>query len=126
VVHAPDAVAAHAISATSERIADFKRLLSWRNQLLLVMAHWPMGLLLRIAPRLAGGQLRVFVQRLRSRSWADARLQARAWWGALRLLPRARRRKQDTRWREFLAPPGSVPQISLPAIAPGRRPWERD
>ena len=129
VVHVPDAVAAHAISATADQITDFKRLLSWRNQLVLILRHWPVGTLLAAAPRLIGGQLKVFVQRLRLKCYPDARLQARAWGGALRLLPRAvAQRLQgggDRSWTRFLRPAGSVPVIRLPPIVPGRRPWEQ-
>jgi GT2 family glycosyltransferase/SAM-dependent methyltransferase len=128
VILVPEAVAEHAISATADQITDFKRLLSWRNQLVLVLRHWPAGTLLRTVPRLVGGQLKVFVQRLRLRAYVDARLQARAWAGALRLLPRAvSQRLQsggDRSWTRFLRPTGSVPVIRLPAIPPGRRPWE--
>jgi FkbM family methyltransferase len=130
VVHVPEATVAHAISATADQITDFKRLLSWRNQLVLILVHWPAGLLLRMAPRLLGGQAKAFVQRLRIRCYADARLQARAWRGALALLPRAmrqrlRHRGGDRSWTRFLRPAGSVPVIRLPAIPAGRRPWER-
>ncbi len=129
VIHVPDAVAAHAVSATADQITDFKRLLSWRNQLVLILRHWPAGTLLVAAPRLIGGQLKVFVQRLRLKCYADARLQARAWGGALRLLPRALAQRLqgggDRSWTRFLRPAGSVPVIRLPPILPGRRPWEQ-
>lgn len=129
VVHVPDAVAAHAISATADQITDFKRLLSWRNQAVLMLRHWPAGHLLRAAPRFVGGQLRKFLYLVRVKDYADARLQARAWGGALRLLPRALAQRLrsggDSSWTRFLRPAGSVPVIRLPAILPGRRPWER-
>lgn len=129
VVHVPDAVAAHAISATADQITDFKRLLSWRNQVVLMLRHWPAGHLLRAAPRFVGGQLRKFLYLVRVKDYADAKLQARAWGGALRLLPRAvsqrLRSGGDQSWTRFLRPAGSVPVIRLPAILPGRRPWER-
>jgi GT2 family glycosyltransferase len=129
VVHEPAARAAHAVSATADRVADFKRLHMWRNQLVVVLRHWPATLLLSTLPRLAGGQLLAFFRRLRAGCREDARLQARAWAGALRLLPRiivARGRDGRTSrdWTRFLRPPGSVPVIHLPALAPGSRPWE--
>lgn len=129
VIHVPDAVAAHAISATADQITDFKRLLSWRNQVVLMLRHWPAGHLLRATPRLVGGQLRKFIHLIRVKDYADARLQARAWGGALRLLPRALVQRLhkggDSSWTRFLRPAGTVPVIRLPPILPGRRPWER-
>ncbi len=128
VLLVPSAVADHAISATSDQITDFKVLLSWRNQLVLVLRHWPLGTLLRAAPHLIGAQLFVFWKRLRIKCYADARLQARAWGGALRLFPRALGQRLrgggNHAWTRELRPAGSVPAIRLPVIAPGRRPWE--
>lgn len=129
VLHAPDAVASHAISATADQISDFKRFHSWRNQFLLLLIHWPLRELLRVTPRLVAGQLRVYHKRVKSRCHDDARLQRRIWTDALRLLPAAlaQRRKSggDRNWIRFLRKPGTVPEIRLPAIPPGRRPWER-
>lgn len=129
VLNAPDAVASHAISATSDQISDFKRFHSWRNQFVLLLVHWPLGQLLSVAPRLVASQLRVHWQRVRLRCLDDARLQRRVWAGALRLLPAAlaqRRKSGDGRgWIRFLRKPGTVPEIRLPMIAPGQRPWER-
>lgn len=129
VVHTPDAVASHAISATSDQISDFKRFHSWRNQFVLLLVHWPLGRLLRVTPRLVASQLRVHWQRLKFRCHDDARLQRSVWAGALRLLPAAlaqrRRNAGDRSWIRFLHKPGTVPEIRLPKIAPGQRPWER-
>jgi GT2 family glycosyltransferase len=129
VVHVPEATVAHAISATADQITDFKRLLSWRNQLVLILIHWPAGLLLRVAPRLIASQIRVYRKRRKLECYADARLQAQAWRGALALLPRAVRQRLrhggDRSWARLLRPAGSVPAIRLPAIPAGRRPWER-
>ena len=55
VVHVPDAVVWHVVSATAEARADFKVALTWRNRLLLMLVHWPASLLLRVAPRLLAG-----------------------------------------------------------------------
>lgn len=122
VVVAPRAVVDHAISATSDRISDFKRRLSWRNQLVLLAVHWPWGLLLEVAPRLLGGQCRSFFRRLRGRAFRDAWLQVQAWAGALRLLPAAllarRRRGRESGWTRLLRPAGSVPRIVLPRVRP--------
>jgi hypothetical protein len=118
----PEAVIEHALSATAGQMSDFKRLLSWRNQLVLVLLHWPPGLLLRWLPHLVAGQLAVFVARLKARAYADARLQARAWWGAAKLLPRIVRQRlhrgRGTGWVRFLAAPGTVPEIRLPQPTP--------
>jgi GT2 family glycosyltransferase/SAM-dependent methyltransferase len=129
VIHEPTAVAFHAISATADQRQDFKRLLSWRNQRLLLLRHWPIGLLLRVAPRILAAELAVYFRRLRIGAKQDAQLQARAFFGALRLAPRAlaqrlRTRRRDTTWVRGLRPAGSVPVIQLPTVAPGRRPWE--
>jgi GT2 family glycosyltransferase/SAM-dependent methyltransferase len=129
VLHAPDAVASHAISATADQISDFKRFHSWRNQFVLLLVHWPARALLRVTPRLVASQLRVHRKRVKLKCHDDARLQRRVWAGALRLLPAAlaQRRKSagDRSWIRFLRKPGTVPEIRLPAIAPGQRPWER-
>jgi GT2 family glycosyltransferase len=129
VLHAPDAVASHAISATADQISDFKRFHSWRNQFVLLLVHWPASALLRVTPRLVASQLRLYALRVKHRCHDDARLQRRIWSGALRLLPAAlaqRRKSGDDRsWTRFLRKPGTVPEIRLPKIAPGQRPWER-
>ncbi len=128
VVHAPDAVVTHAVSATSSAVTDFKRFLSWRNRFVLVMVHWPWTTLLSALPRLLGGELRELVTRLRARNWSDSRLQVRAWLGALQRLPRAlaerRRRGGRKDWTRLLRPAGSVPVIRLPGTAPAAPPPE--
>ena len=122
VMVVPRAIVDHAISATSDRISDFKRRLSWRNQLLLLAVHWPWSLLLEVSPRLVGGQCRSLLRRLRLRAYGDAWLQWQAWLGALRLLPAAllarRRRGGETGWTRLLRPAGSVPRIVLPRSRP--------
>ena len=129
VLHIPDAIASHAISATADQISDFKRFHSWRNQFVLLLIHWPLAELLRVTPRLVASQLHVQWQRLRLQCRDDARLQRHIWADALRLLPSAlaQRRKLggERSWVRFLRKPGTVPEIRLPTIAPGRRPWER-
>ncbi|HVS01168.1 MAG TPA: glycosyltransferase family 2 protein [Thermoanaerobaculia bacterium] len=116
-----DAVVGHAISATSDAIASFKRRLSWRNQLVLLAVHWPWRLLLRVLPRLVTAQLVVFLRRLRE-AREDARLQLAAWGGALALLPRAlaarRRNGPGSEWTRLLRPAGTVPGIELPDRRP--------
>ena len=115
------AVVAHRVSATAGQQSAFKRYLSWRNQFLLLAAHWPFGRLLRLLPRLVGGQLAVFWRRLATRCWGDAWLQLRSWSGALVRLPRVLVTRSVGRragaWTRFLKPPGTVPVIRLPAVS---------
>lgn len=139
VINVPTAIVEHVISATSDDQADFKRFHSWRNRFVVIIAHWPAGLLLAILPRILAAELVTFARRLSIGERADARLQARSWWGALRLLPsalRARRRPRSRAdWTGLLAPAGSVPEITLPpadvalgangAVAHSRRPTAR-
>ncbi|HEX3130979.1 MAG TPA: methyltransferase domain-containing protein [Thermoanaerobaculia bacterium] len=129
VVHAPDAVASHAISATADQISDFKRFHSWRNQFVLLLVHWPLSALLRVLPRIVASQLAIHRKRMEHQCYDDARLQRKVWTGALRLLPAALRQRRKSRgdrsWTRFLLKPGTVPEIRLPKIPPGRRPWER-
>lgn len=129
VLSVPSAIADHAISATAGQMADFKRLLSWRNQLVLVFRHWPLGTLIAASPRLIGAQARVFVNRRGLGHLGEIRLRVRALTGALRLLPRALAQRVqgggDQSWTRFLQRAGSVPAIRLPVIPPGRRPWEQ-
>jgi GT2 family glycosyltransferase len=135
VVNTTWAVAYHAISATSGHTADMKRYYSLRNQFLLILIHWPWRLLVHVAPKLIIVQLGVFLWRLRCRAFGDARLQARAWWGAALTLPRVVRERRRTRgdrsWTSFLRAPGSVPVIELPVVTTqpwngGRRGFEGD
>lgn len=121
VRHLTDAEVAHRISATAGQASPFKRYLSWRNQFLLLAAHWPTARLLGLLPRLVAAQLGVFGKRLAARCWSDAGLQARAWIGALARLPRiaGTRFGQPRRapWARFLRPAGTVPVIRLPEVA---------
>lgn len=122
----PTATAYHAISATSRPVTDFKVYYSWRNQLILLAARWPLRLLFRVCPRLFASQAYVFWRRLRVRARGDARLQLRAWLGALAMMPRAVLDRYgaggDTNWVDFLCEPGSVPVIELPVVE--EAPWK--
>lgn len=121
VRHLADAEVAHRVSATAGQASPFKRYLSWRNQFLLLAAHWPAARLFGLLPRLVATQLGVFGRRLAARCWSDAGLQARAWVGALARLPRivGTRYGQPRRapWARFLRPAGTVPVIRLPEVA---------
>lgn len=114
----PEAVIDHAISATSDRIPDFKRLLSWRNQFVLLATHWPSRLAFRVLPRIVARELYSLCQRLRVKAYKDARLQVRAWLGALTITPQAwagrLRNGSVIDWTRWLKPAGTVPAIRLP------------
>ncbi len=120
VVLEPAAVVLHAISATAVRGSPLKTQLSWRNRLLLVAARWPPATLAAVVPRLAVSQVGLLWRRLRAGAVDDARLQLRAWGGALRRLPaalRSRRHSGPRRdWVKLLRPHGSVPAIQLPPL----------
>ena len=120
VINEPAATVHHAVSATAGKASDFKRLLIWRNQFLLLAVHWPWRLLLRVLPRLLAREIVSYAKRRSVGAHADARLQARAWRGALVNLPGAlakRFGRGDLReWVSFLKPAGSVPVIQLPSV----------
>lgn len=122
VVVLSDAVMRHAISATAARGSAMKLQLSWRNRFLLMLIHWPLGLLLTAGARTVRAELGLAWRRLRAGAREDLALQVRSWLGAVRRLPEAlaarRRRGRDRRWVEDLHPHGSVPPISLPELPP--------
>jgi N-acetylglucosaminyl-diphospho-decaprenol L-rhamnosyltransferase len=112
------AVVRHAVSATARRDSDFKRYHILRNRLLLLLMHWPGGLLLRVGPRILALELGRFLVRLGRGAWGLAWLQARAWAGLVRRLPaalrlRARRGPRHD-WTAFLRPAGAIPPVRLP------------
>ena len=113
VVHVPEAVVRHQISATMVDGSERKDFLFWRNRLILALIHWPVGLLLRTFRRALFGELL-------DRHRTDRPMLRRAMLQALGRLPtllRCRWRwRGPTGWRRFLATPGSVPVITLPAI----------
>lgn len=110
------AVVRHAVSATARPDSDFKRDHILRNRLLLLVLHWPAGLLLRTAPRVLGLELLRFAARLARGRWGLARGQARAWAGFLRRLPAAARLRgrAETGWTSLLKPPAAIPESHLP------------
>ncbi len=112
----PVAVVHHALSATAGRESELKLYHTFRNRLLLLAVHWPLGLLLAAAPRLLSSEgWRVVVRVVRGER-LEARSQVRAWNGFLRLLPDAlarRRRRGPLRdWVVLLSPAGSVQTLS--------------
>ncbi len=117
VLHVPESVIFHRVSATMTTGAERKFYFFWRNRLLLAAIHWPLGMLFSVLRRA------VFSEVL-NRPWSDSSLQRRALVGALRKVPllvRERfRQRGDDAWRRFLHPAGSVPRITLPQ--PGQLP----
>jgi N-acetylglucosaminyl-diphospho-decaprenol L-rhamnosyltransferase len=116
------AVVVHALSATAGRDSGFKLYHTLRNRLLLLVLHWPAGLLARIAPRLVATELWRFGARLASGSPGEAWIQARAWAGFLAMLPRAlraRRAASGAGLSHWLRPPAALPAIRLAPRAPG-------
>ncbi|MCG8461495.1 MAG: glycosyltransferase, partial [Holophagales bacterium] len=119
VVHVPEAVIYHRVSATMTTGAERKFFYFWRNRLLLAVAHWPGDLLLRV--------LRwAVVSEILKPPWAHTKLQRRALLGAIPKLPRMlalryRFRGPDT-WRRFLNPRGAVPDITLPRTTTAEEP----
>ncbi len=111
VVHVPEAIVLHQISATMSVGSDWKLFLFWRNRLLLAIIHWPLDLLWGLAKR-------ALVDEIWRRPRSENGLQRRAMWGALRRLPgllyRRWRHRGDDTWRRFLVPAGSGPVITLP------------
>lgn len=111
VVHVPEAIVLHQISATMSVGSEWKLFLFWRNRLLLALIHWPGDLLRALAKR-------VWVDEIWRRPRAENGMQRRALRGALVRLPgllacRWRFRGDDA-WRRFLVPAGSGPVITLP------------
>lgn len=112
VIHVPESVIYHRVSATMTTGAERKFFFFWRNRLVLALVHWP--------PALLGRVLRwALVDEILKRPRTDNELQRRAFVGALKKLPRALRLRWRHRgpddWRRFLHPRGSVPVITLPA-----------
>ena len=118
VIHAPEAIVRHQISATMGDGTERKDFLFWRNRLVLAIVHWPVGLLLATFRRALG---EIFDRRR-----ADRPVLRRAMLQALRRLPTLLRCRWRWRgpavWRQFLVPAGSVPVITLPEIEPGDPP----
>lgn len=124
----PDAVVAHAVSATAGPASEFKLFLFWRNRWILMLLHWPWKRLLRALPGLVRHERAAYRSRRRDLDSVSADRQKRAWKGALALLPRilaARlRHGGDESWWKLLKPAGTVPVITLPEVVARGRPWE--
>ncbi|MCP3962454.1 MAG: glycosyltransferase [bacterium] len=115
VIHVPEAVVRHQISATMGDGSERKDFLFWRNRLVLALVHWPFGLLLATFRRAVG--------ELFDRRRTDRPVLRRAMLQALGRLPSLLRCRWRWRgpavWRQFLVLPGSVPVITLPEIETG-------
>ena len=125
---APDAVVAHAVSATAGPSSEFKLFLFSRNRWILMLLHWPWRQLFRALPGHVRDERHTYRDRLKARDLAAANRQKRAWLGALALLPRilaARfRHGGDESWWNMLKPAGTVPVITLPEVVSRGRPWD--
>jgi GT2 family glycosyltransferase len=108
----PAAIVRHALSATAGREPGLKLDHTFRNRLLLVVVHWPFGLLLATAPRLLLSEGWRLGGRVARGERIEAHSQVRAWGGFLRLLPaaltRRRRRGPHRDWVTLLSPAGPV------------------
>lgn len=111
VIHVPEAMVRHRISATMTDGSQRKQFLFWRNRLILALIHWPPLLLVKTLHRA------IFLELL---AWGrtDRPMLRRALFEAFARLPkllRLRRRWQGSSgWQGFLRPTGSVPVIQLP------------
>jgi GT2 family glycosyltransferase len=111
VIHEPEAVVGHHVSATMTLESDYKNYLFWRNRLVLACVHWPLGMLGRLL-KIA------IVDEILRRPKEETETRRKALWGALKKVPRAlgarwrHRGRKD--WVELLVPRGSVPVITLP------------
>ena len=116
VAAVPAAIVRHALSATARRDSELKLYHTFRNRLLLVAVHWPLGLLLATAPRILLSECWRLAVRVVRGEHLEARSQVRAWNGFLHLLPAAlaRRRRRGRRrdWVALLSPAGSVQALS--------------
>lgn len=124
----PQAVVAHAVSATAGPNSEFKLFLFWRNRLILMFLHWPWRRLLRWLPELLRQEIATYRLRRANRDAVAADRQRRAWGSALALVPRILvqrlRHGRDVSWWALLKAPGTVPVIRLPEVVMRGRPWE--
>ena len=124
----PDAVVAHAVSATAGPESEFKLFLFLRNRWILMLLHWPWRHLFRALPTQVRNERTTYRARRKAHDGTAADRQRRAWFGALALLPRILvtrlRHGRDETWWKFLKPAGTVPVITLPEVVSRGRPWE--
>ncbi len=124
----PDAVVAHAVSATAGPASEFKLFLFWRNRWILMLLHWPWRRLLRAIPDQVRIEHASHRARVRARDLVTADRQRRAWLGALALLPRILAARlghgSDESWWKLLKAAGTAPTIVLPEVVARGRPWE--
>jgi GT2 family glycosyltransferase len=124
----PDAVVAHAVSATAGPESEFKLFLFWRNRWVLMLLHWPWREILRDLPVHWRNERNSYRARRLALDSKAADRQRRAWLGAAALLPRilaARlRHGGDVSWWQLLKPAGTAPAITLPDVVSRGRPWD--
>ncbi len=112
VIHVPDAIVRHQISATMTDGSARKDFLFWRNRLLLATIHWPTSLWLRTFRRAWG---EIFDRRRVNRPvLRQAMLETLQRMPSL--LRQRRRLKGNSSWTRFLVAPGSTPVITLPDL----------
>ena len=110
VIHVPQAVVRHQISATMTDGSARKDFLFWRNRLYLAAIHWPLGLLLRTFWR----AWREILDHRRINRPVLRRAMLETLLNLPRLLANRWSFRGKTGWRRFLRSPGSVPPIELP------------
>ncbi|MEM9556431.1 MAG: glycosyltransferase [Acidobacteriota bacterium] len=112
VLHVPDAVVYHQISATMTVGAERKFFFFQRNRLYLALLHWPADLLRRlwdhVRLEIRLGEEPDKSRRQKALRATLLRLPWLLWWRW--------RLRGDTAWRRFLYPRGSVPVITLPHV----------
>lgn len=113
VLHQPEAIVYHHVSATMTLESKRKVFLFWRNRLLLTMVHWPLARLVRVLTTVVCNQIwepnQEAGRQLRFRA-----LLAAAGRSPSAFLARWTRPGKETSWMEFLKPRGSIPPIRLP------------
>ncbi|MEO8274984.1 MAG: glycosyltransferase family 2 protein [Thermoanaerobaculia bacterium] len=124
----PDAIVAHAVSATAGVDSNFKNFLFLRNRWILMLLHWPWRELRWLVPQTLRSERSIYRSRRRTGDDASADLQRRAWRGALARLPRILWARlghgSHLTWWKLLKPAGSAPVITLPEVVSRGRPWE--
>ena len=113
VIHVPDAIILHRISATMSEGSERKLFYFRRNRLLIGLLHWPGDVLRKLLWRA------VYHEIIRAPR-AHSAMHRRALGDIVKNLPKYWRLRREGRgddsWRRFIEPLGSVPAISLPEL----------
>ncbi|MEM6793660.1 MAG: glycosyltransferase family 2 protein [Acidobacteriota bacterium] len=119
VVHVPDSVILHRISATMSEGSERKSFYFRRNRLLIGVLHWPLRPLGRLLRRALVDEILLSPRK-------HTVLHRRALGDLVRRLPRYLRMRRalrgDDSWARFLEPIGSVPPIELPRLTTAEAP----